>query len=140
MEPFGCRRQYFHRDQVLNVDSFHKRDGERLRQVVSGTPEALTSLNRYQSNILSARAAAYVGTVGLVAALVSSFLNTSDPTQSSLRQILSVGGLILAGGSFAFSFAVLRTNESNLKDAVQYYNSANPNTPIQLQFSTSVLF
>jgi protein-S-isoprenylcysteine O-methyltransferase Ste14 len=97
-------------------------------------------LNRYQSNILSARAAAYVGTVGLVAALVSSFLNTSDPTQSSLRQILSVGGLILAGGSFAFSFAVLRTNESNLKDAVQYYNSANPNTPIQLQFSTSVLF
>ncbi len=111
-----------------------------LRPAIQSVPQALQSLNRYQNNIASARTAAYIGTIGLLMAFSSIFFNVNNPTQMTIRTIGLAGGLGLATTSFIISFSVLRSNESNLRDAVNYYNKARPNDPIQLQFSTSILF
>lgn len=137
---FGCRRAFRWKEKTYLADSYYKNDAGRLKLVVRDTPDALRAIDRYQNNQTSARIAAYVGSVGLMVAVASLFINTSDPTWNRIRNIGLVGGLSLAGGSFLVNFTILRTNESNIKDAVQYYNGAHPQTPIDLQFSTSVLF
>ena len=90
------------------------------------------------------RYAAFVGSAGLLAMIVGLIISRppQDPSSGALRP----GGYFVFGGGFVtanaliYGLSVVKTNESHLGRAVDYYNNAHPDDPIQLQFSTKVNF
>jgi len=147
IEELGCKRAFIRDGKTMPVDSYHKRDGERLRPIIKDVPDAISELNIYQSNRRTVQSAAMVGTTGLLV-LVGSILvgNTinRDPTQQTtgnlVKEIGTIAGASIALGSVVYSFGILRTNENHLFTSVENYNAARADDPIELKFSTGILF
>lgn len=141
-KSFGCQRQFAHQKKLIQIDSYHGRDGERLRKYIEDVPAAVSELNEYQSNRRSVQTAAYIGTAGLVIAIASILLKESwDPDQQKkIRNIGVATGFGMTAGSLVYSFGVLRSNERHLENAIQHYNAAHPQDPLELKFSTGILF
>ncbi len=145
---FRCDREFIYNGKKLNCDSNAKPDGEGLRAVVQDTPSAVNELDTYQDNRRSIRNAAYVGSVGLLSALAGLLISRQftdsagniSSTGSSIRNIMGIGGFSLFGGSLIYALTVVKTNESHLGAAVQNFNTAHPDHPIELQFSTGLSF
>lgn len=142
IDPIGCFRAYRHKGVVRPIDSYNRRDGENLRTVFEGVEPSIDELNRYQQNRRNAKIAAYVGSVGLAmmgASLVTSLLSRGA-TPNRISPILLYGGLATSVGGFGYGFAILRTNEKRIDRAVEKYNEAHPESPIELMFQTTFLF
>ncbi len=123
-----CERQFVYRNKVLACDSPIAADGEGLRMLLSSTPEALASLDRYQQNRRSMVNTAYFGMAGLMIAAFAPRW-ASNPSE---RSLWIGGGLSLTLGSYIYGRSRLRANESYLDQAIDQFNRTNPNDPIRL--------
>lgn len=142
-DPFGCKREFKYKEEVYPIDSYHQQDAEKLRPVIDTVPSAVSELNTYQSNRRAARTAAYFGTFGILIMIGGLLLSNSFESEedaNTIRTLSLFGGLGISAGSFIYSFSVLNANESHLDQAVRKYNHQNPRTPVELQFSTGILF
>ena len=147
-DSFHCERYVLLGDQKLACDSNVRRDGEKLRTFFESTPLALAEIDIYQRNLMRARSSAYLGSLGLVLAIAGFFVSqrfadnngTLSNTGRVLQNTFILGGLGLSVGSFVFGYSFIRSNEAHLSRAVQHYNDAHPNAPMELQFSTGFSF
>lgn len=142
-DVFQCERHFIYQGKTLDCDSNTRRDGEKLRPYFAHNPEAISELNLYQKGRSAAMTSAYVSGFGLVIGiagyLITRGMNNPDGTITAtgdlIRSITTVGGISLMGGSFIFGLALLSFNESHLQNAINLHNKAQPENPIQLQFS-----
>ena len=159
VEPFRCERFFVYQGKEIRCDSIVRQDAERLRPILQPVPEAIAELNVYQQNRRDIRKAAYMGSAGLLIATVA-FLVAQNYRDSAAKAVtigdvtaqqaqtdkaniykaLAWGGLGLTGGTVIYGVSLLRTNELHLGNAVQKYNDARPDDPIQLQFTTGITF
>jgi hypothetical protein len=149
-DAFQCQRYFVYKGNRLDCDSHVRRDGESLRPILALVPKAEEELNTYQTNRRNLRTASYTTTAGLFAVLVGFALDFA--TQKNNSRIFDPHGSLTPGGilaftglavsfeSFVYSLSVSRGNESHLGNAVEVYNQAKPEQPIQLEFSTKILF
>ena len=140
--PLGCQRTFTYQQEIRTIDSYHKQNGEQLRPILKDEPEAVSELNLYQRNRYNVEKAAYIGTIGLGIALVGLLISSrmEEPTSSTIRTAGLLGGLGIGAGTLIYSFSVLRTNETHLGLAVKNHNQLRPEDPIELNFSTGILF
>jgi len=141
----GCDREFKPEPRLKpqSIDSFHRRDAEKLRQYVSDIPEARSELDLYQRNRRKVQKAAYVGTAGamiLLTGLILSAQTESPSRKNNYRAIGIFGGGGLIAGSMVWGLSLLRSNEEHLINAVNIHNEKNPNKPIELQFTTGLVF
>jgi hypothetical protein len=146
-DSFRCQRFYVYQGKRIACDSNIKLDGENLRPLMEDVPQAIAELNLYQTNRLKARSAAYWGTVGLLVMIGGSLLSLryrdqGNPTDTSntIRTISLFGGGGIMIGSFISALSFIKTNETHIGNAVNFYNQAHPEAPIQLQFNTAISF
>jgi hypothetical protein len=113
-----------------------------LRAFVKEVPEAESLLQTYQDRRDRSRLSAYTGTIGLLMVILANtvFKRPTTPSQESLKSVFQVGGLGLTLGGFAYSYSLLRTNESLIPQAVDAFNRAKPNDPIELKFQAGWSF
>jgi hypothetical protein len=142
--PLGCTRSYRFEGKVQRVDSYYRRDAENLRETLTDYPEALHHIDAYQDNRKIARIATYVGSAGLLLMLLRTMKRKIAPEENEViktaANVTFWAGAGLAGGSMIFNLALLRPNEKHISSAVNIYNEKNPDHPIQLEFSTGVVF
>ena len=138
----GCERPFLYRDEVYAVDSPQAQDASNLRLFVQESPEADRILEEYQKRRKRSTLSAYTGTLGVLALAFGPRIARSlaPESQASLKSILQISGLALTIGGFAYSFAILRTNERLIPQAVNAYNQAKPQDPIELKFETGWSF
>jgi hypothetical protein len=148
VDEFGCKRPFLYRGQTAEVDSHHKKDGEKLRSIIEGVPEAVSELNEYQLNRRRVQTSAIVGSIGLVV-LLGSLVVAGEMRKSSTANLATadtigraglITGAVVGAGTLLYSFGVLYTNESHLSNAAKAYNKARPEDPIELKFSAGLLF
>lgn len=140
----GCRREFSLSGKVYRIDSYHNQDGEGLRPFVKDVPTANRLLNDYQSNRNALTTSAYLGTIGIVAALLGPLLVNqlvgNEGTALQVGRILRIAGFGLTLGAAAYSIGILRGNESKIDEIVREYNLARPTQPIQLLFTAEAWF
>lgn len=138
----NCDRPFEYRGQTYPTDSAQAQDAAILKTYVSSVNSANELLEKYQSNRTKSQISAYTGTAGLLLFAFSGLISKqfSESSQNSIKSALSIGGLSLAAGGFVYSFALLKTNELLIPKAVNEYNRAKPNDPIQLQFKAGWSF
>lgn len=148
-DPYPCKRKILYQKQVLGCDSNLGRDGEKLRPILQGVPEAEAELDTYQKNRKKVQTLAYFGTAGLLIYIGSriisnTYMQNKDGTYTEnglrFRTVTFWGGLGLTAGTVAFGFATLSQNEKHIENAIQKHNQARPGTPIEIQFSTGFTF
>lgn len=143
-DNFRCPRLFSYRGKVLNCDSNLGWDGENLRPIIQGVPDALAELDEYQNNRNKVVALRYVGTAGVVLMLTGFILgktmDVNNPDRVTIRNLGVIGGATMAIGSFAWGLAIIKGNESRLGRAAALYNQSHPKDPIELQFSTGLRF
>lgn len=145
---YRCQRYFTYDGKVYGCDSNIGQDAERLRPILEPVPEAIAELDQYQGNRARIRTAAYVGTGGLLLMVLGNLISTrfydsnNAPTDTSniIRSAALLGGAGVMAGSFVFALSYGRENEKHLGRAVELYNAARPNKPIELQFSTQIHF
>jgi hypothetical protein len=138
---FHCERNFQYQGKNLTCDSSLRQDGEGLRPIIKDNAQAVSELDQYQNNRRTIKTAAYVASAGILIALVALLASKADTFDGPSIRTIGVGsGLILTAGSFIYGFSALSANESHLDRAVQYYNGANPQKPIELKFSTGINF
>jgi len=136
-EYFTCDRYFVYEGKRIVCDSYMRKDAEKLRPILDEVPEAVAELDEYQKNRRTLRNCAYVGSIGFLAFVAGQLLKDKLFEKDGLtHQALSLGGLGLVGTSFLYGFAVTQKNEEHIGNAVQKYNNARPDRPIQIQFST----
>ena len=140
--PIGCERPFVYRGEVYAVDAPQSQDASTLRAFVKSVPEADSIIQNYQERRERSKISAYTGTIGLLSILVANtFIRRSNiESKDSLISGLQIGGLALTAGGFAYSFGLLRTNEFLLPKAVEAYNHAKPEDPIELRFQAGWSF
>jgi hypothetical protein len=129
-----CERYFECKNKKAEVDSNLGYDAETLKFTVKDTPAALAELNIYQENRQQIKAAAYIGTLGLL------MIGTGLIVGEGAGPYLFYGGIAVAGTFYVYGLNKLRVNESHIENAVRYYNMAHPEKRIQLQFSTEFNF
>lgn len=146
-DSFRCQRFFLYKGQRLHCDSNIRLDGENLRPILEDVPEAAAELDLYQKNRAEIGNAAYIGTLGLFVAIAGSLLSlqyreAGNPTHTSqaIRTISMLGGAGIMIGNFISTLSLIRTNETHIGNAVNAYNRAHPDTPIELQFNTTIQF
>lgn len=84
---------------------------------------------------------AYIGAISLGLALAG-FATDHPPFRGGVRPggYFVLGGLGLGVAGFGFALGIRRANEFHLGRAVEAYNQARPDKPIELQFSTEINF
>ncbi len=139
-----CERFYTYQGKALECDSNLGRDGEAMRPLMKGVPDAIAELNLYQDNIKKARFAAYTGTLGLVAVIAGSLISRPlvEPGTWSLKPggVVTLSGAFILLNSLLYGLSLNKTNEAHLSNAVNYHNVAHPERKIELQFSAEVSF
>lgn len=137
--PLGCERPFTYRGQTYSVDTPQAQDASALKGVIQSVPEANKLLEQYQNNRNKSKISAYTGTAGILIFAFSNLiaLNFEPKDRPSAKKALQIGGASIAAGGFIFSFALLRTNELLIPKAVDQYNQAKPNDPVELKFSAS---
>jgi hypothetical protein len=143
-DTFRCTRYFTWQGKKFECDSFVRQDAENLRTIVANVPQAVTELDDYQATRSSLKNTAYIGSAGLVLFVAGLLLHGrfSDeaPAGQNISRGISILGLGAAGGSFIYALGQIQANELRLGSAVQYYNTAHPDTPVELQFSTGFAF
>lgn len=139
-----CERFFVYQGRQLECDSNVGRDAERLRPFVETVPEAMAELDLYQENRKKMRYAAYLGTFSLLT-IVAGILVSRPPIDENSGAIRPGGFLILLGlvggvNATIWGFTASTSNERHIGNAVNYYNAAHPDRPIELQFSTQINF
>lgn len=145
---FHCERKFVYQGKTLDCDSNIQRDGENLRPIIQDVPAAISELDAYQRNRRTLRKTAYVASLGVLAMIAGYFAThatgngkfRNDDTSLRTLSYLVVGGAVLTAGSFIYGFTLYKTNESHLGNAINEFNQARPNTPIEIQFSTGIRF
>gem|GEM_PF-597561 len=151
---YRCQRQYKYKGKLQGCDSYLHQDAERLRPILQDIPEAVAELDAYQENRRSIQKLAYVGTLGLgmylLGGLIGDRFTARDPADTKKVYVTNTGqavkrlskylGLGIAAGSIAYGFTVLHTNEKHLRKAVDVYNRARPDDPVELMFNASIQF
>ncbi len=142
VRQIGCERPFVYRGEVYTVDSPQAQDASNLRTFVQSVPESDELLKSYQRRRDLSKLSAYTGTIGILALALAPRISRSVATdsQSSLKSILQISGLALTIGGFAYSFALLKTNETLIPRAVNAYNQAKPEDPIELKFEAGWSF
>lgn len=146
-DSFRCQRFFKYKGQKIACDSNIRFDGENLRPLLEDTPQALAELELYQKNRAELGNAAYIGSLGLFVAIAGSLLSLQyrqegNPTNTSIsiRNISMIGGSGIIIGSFISTLSFIKTNETHIGNAVNFYNQAHPESPIELQFNTGIQF
>lgn len=146
-DAFQCQRSFVHKGKVMSCDSNIRLDGEKLRPILRDTPLAVSELNEYQRTRTRIRSAAYLGTLGLVVMIAGSLFSlrykengSATDTSNAVRNVSLLTGGGIAAGSFLSALSLIKTNEAHLGNAVSIYNSAHPESPIELRFSTEIGF
>lgn len=142
-EPQECDRFFVYQNKKILCDSNLGKDAEALRPILSQVPESIESLDTYQRRRRQLKTSAYFGTVGLaflLTGLLAPKLSSNYDTQQRIKSISKIGGLGFLTATGVFGLIVLSTNEANLGKAIQSYNQKRPFDPIELQFSTGILF
>jgi hypothetical protein len=139
-----CERYYLYLGKRLECDSNLGRDGENLRAIMHDVPSAIAELDIYQDNLKKVQYAAYFGTGGLLTVVGGALISRPpvDPSSGALKPggYIMLAGAVVILNSLLYGLSLVKTNESHLSNAVNYYNSAHPERPIELQFSTQVNF
>jgi hypothetical protein len=141
---FSCQRTYIYQGKALDCDSNVQRDGEKLRPILSKVSSAVEELDLYQKNRRTLINAAYLSSLGLIIAVAGALISRPPinwrfplgQTEIHPGGYLLLGGLGLSVGSFAYGLSLSRGNEAHLRNAVENFNRARPDTPIELRFST----
>ena len=106
-------------------------------------PAALAELDIYKSNREKVRNAAYLGSLGLLA-IIAGIIISHPPIDAggTIRPggYMMFGGLGLSVNSLIYGLSMIENNETHISNAVQHYNAAHPENPIELQFSTKLNF
>ena len=140
---FHCDRYFTYQGKQLSCDAALRADAEGLRPILRDVPAAIAELDTYQNIRRRARISAYVGSSGFAIALASLILARTNKDSSAAANIRLIGvstGVEILLGTLIYSIFVLHDNESHLGNAVDYYNAAKPNDPVQLQFNTGFSF
>lgn len=139
-----CERYYLYQGKKMECDSNLGNDGEHLRPYMKDVPQALAELDTYQDNLKKLKMAAYLGSAGMLIMVAGILISHPpiDDTSGALKTggWVMLGGFGLAANSLIYGFSLMKTNEAHLGNAVNYYNSAHPDRPIELQFSARVNF
>jgi hypothetical protein len=134
---YVCERKIEYQGKLLNCDSHLGYDGDNLRPIIDGVPEAMKSLDRYQKRQRAVKDLAYIGSLGLGMVLVGNlFFQGNKP----VRNTLIFSGLGVTVGSFTIGLVTLQQNEKVLMKAIDQHNQARPSTPIQAIFTTGAQF
>jgi hypothetical protein len=147
-DPFQCHRTFVYQGKTLDCDNPIQRDGEKLRPIIKDVPEALSELDAYQKTQRHITNVAYVvsGSVllalgGFIAARTTGGNLFKDANGNiSAQNLVAIGGLATAIGAFSYGFVLYQKNETRLTAAVNAFNNARPNTPIELEFNTGITF
>jgi hypothetical protein len=134
-DTFRCQRFFVYEGKTVGCDSNLKADGDRLRPILRSVPAAIAQLDQYQRSQRVLRTTAYTGSSGLLFLLAGLFAG-----QGGGKNALFLGGAALFFGSLGYGLISLRTNEAKLGDAVETYNHARPEDPVELQFKTRIGF
>lgn len=139
-----CERYYVYKGTKLECDSNLGKDGERLREIMQDVPAAIAELNTYQENLSKIRLTAYVTSACVIGFLAGILISHPpvDPATNALRPgaYVMLGSAGIAFNSIIYGLSVQKTNETHLGNAVDLYNAARPDQPIELRFSTKVNF
>lgn len=135
-----CERNVVVNNKVMEIDSNLGNDAGHLRTLVADVPEALAEVEKYQDNKRMIRNLAYLGSAGLALMAVGFLFVGSQNRLILTGKTLGELGLGITVGSFLFGFGKLYLNESHLTNAIQYYNDAHPDSPIQMEFHTRFEF
>ena len=139
-----CARYCILEHRKFEVDSFLSVDAERLRPVLEDVPQAMNELKVYQENRIQLRTSAYLGTAALVL-LGTGLLMSRTPVDMNSGVIQPNGYLILTGatlgvGTIIHLISTLVTNDQHIGKAIEHYNHAHPEKPIEPLFSTGFHF
>lgn len=118
-------------------------DAEGLRPLLHDDSEANAALDRYQHNRKKLKTAAYVGSVGIalfLTGVIAPRFFSKEADQKQIRSVGYLGGLSIMTATGIFGYFTLKSNESNLSQAVDIYNQKHPKDQIELQFTTGILF
>ena len=139
-----CERYFLYQGKKMECDSYLGGDAERLRPLFADVPSALAELDAYQANLKKMKLAAYIGTAGILVIIAGIVISRPivDPGSGALKPggYVALGGFGLSLNSLIYGFSLKRTNEIHLGNAVQYFNAAHPDRPIELQFNTQINF
>jgi hypothetical protein len=146
VDPFHCHRIVVYQGKPIDCDSNVRRDGDNLRRIIKDVPAAIAELDTYQKNRRNLKYTAYAASAGLLVTLVGYFGSRGDHgfrnanSQLTPAAIVALSGLTFSIGSMAFGFYLYESNESHLTEAINDYNLARPNAPIELEFKTGMHF
>ncbi len=140
IDPFNCQRTYTLQGKTYSCDSLLYRDGEKLRPLFEGLPDAISELNLYQKNKRIMTGTAYVSTIGILVFLIANTFKGDSSERTPPLGWVAYSGLALSAGSFTYGFVLGKTNEKHLKNAIEFYNQAHPDEPIEIQISTTFSF
>jgi hypothetical protein len=139
-----CERYVTYKGKTYECDSQLGLDAEKLRPIVQDVPAALAELDSYQKTQRNVRIAAYVGSLGLASLITGAVISRPmvDPTTGSLKAggYLSIAGIFLMANAVIYGLSIAEANKAHLGKAVDAYNAARPDDPIQPQFDTRVHF
>jgi hypothetical protein len=139
-DTFRCTRYFTWKGKTYECDSYVRQDAEKLRTIVADVPDAVAELDAYQATRVKLRTAAYLGTAGLIVTVIGLAAANRLDNPVFARYLSLTAGLGLSAGSFVYAVGAIQANEAHLGSAVQFYNSARPQTPIELQFTTGFNF
>ena len=138
-----CERFFLFKGQKYECDSNLGRDAERLRPIVQGVPQALSELDIYQKNLHDVRISGFLVSSALVLVALGMIFSQGQPFNPSNGAITPGGGVMLTGlilgvGGIFHGFSLVNSNETHIEKAVNSYNAAHPEQPVELQFKTGV--
>ena len=139
---YECERLYRHQGKTLSCDSPSQADGDKLRPLFQEVPSALEELELYQWNKRTLNRTAYLSSLGVAIALIGYAVNRPAFQDGMIKPggYLILSGLGLSAASFAYGISVNRANEGHFKKAIENYNQARPDEPIELQLSVPFNF
>lgn len=140
--PLGCDRPFSYRGEIYSVDSPLSQDASTLKYFVKDVGASNQLIEEYQSNLKDSKTSAYIGTLGILMFVFSNLIGKqfSSGSSQAVTQAFRIGGASFALGGFFFTYSSLNQNENLIPKAVEAYNQAKPNDPIELQFSTGWRF
>ncbi|MEO5968452.1 MAG: hypothetical protein ABIQ95_00875 [Bdellovibrionia bacterium] len=139
-----CERHFLFKGKRLECDSETGKDALGLNPFMRGLPYAESELEIYRENQRKIRFAGFTGTVGVLAMIAGVVIShpVLDPASGSIRPggFVTLSGIALTANSLIYGLSMMKANEVHIANAVQYHNTARPNQPIELEFSTHIDF
>ncbi|RYZ69749.1 MAG: hypothetical protein EOP09_07155 [Proteobacteria bacterium] len=138
--PFQCERLLRYKGKILSCDTHMSNDGEGLRPIYEGTPEALQELDVYQRNRKRVRLGGYTGTFSIVLflanPLIANLVTKDQSKRDSLKTTLRLTGVAITLGSAVYGISYLKANEEHLNRSITRFNDRHPTDQIELIYKT----